>query len=290
MTDPSTDSSATRVDAVIDLTADGSIGRAAQHVVDELHADFGTPWRITNTAGGVVAMAGPSITGGSLEVPFSAAGLSLHVDAEPAGHGDEPDLSSECAAAVARLGALLAEVIDAHENTAVADARATAAEQRAIRDQLTGLIDQGEWWRRIGALDEQLARHPRPTVVAVIDLDGLKVVNDTHGHLHGDLLIKLAARTLSGTVRSGDLVARVGGDEFAVLAADHGAPPDALEHRLTAALTDNGVAASVGIADYKDHPTLRAAFAAADRVMYDNKQLRHRRLHPTGDIDPPEPR
>lgn len=65
-----------------------------------------------------------------------------------------------------------------------------------------------------------------------IDLDGLKKINDIHGHEAGDLAIIAAAQVLKAAFRDSDVVARIGGDEFVVLAIDVGEPADVLSTRV----------------------------------------------------------
>lgn len=89
---------------------------------------------------------------------------------------------------------------------------------RTIVDELTGLYNR----RGFFTLGEQtlklVRRKGRQLVVVFVDLDGLKRVNDTYGHERGDELIRDAAELLRATFRDSDIVARIGGDEFAVVA------------------------------------------------------------------------
>ncbi len=87
----------------------------------------------------------------------------------------------------------------------------------AVCDQLTGLLNRSSF---LDDLDRAVSWGKRTsTVVGVIfiDLDGFKAVNDAHGHHVGDELLVEAARRLAGVIRSGDVAARFGGDEFVVL-------------------------------------------------------------------------
>ena len=97
----------------------------------------------------------------------------------------------------------------------IAELRATT-----MRDQLTGLPNRRAWHDR---LEQELAsagRSGRPLSIAVVDLDGLKYVNDTHGHERGDQLIRRSAHAWAGAVRRSDFLARLGGDEFVALLPD----------------------------------------------------------------------
>ncbi|HEY4276971.1 MAG TPA: diguanylate cyclase [Conexibacter sp.] len=96
------------------------------------------------------------------------------------------------------------------------EARGQLAEL-ATTDPLTGLANQRAFQQRLAAETERARRHGRNLGVALIDVDGFKVVNDTYGHQAGDELLRAVARRASGTVRAGELLARVGGDELALL-------------------------------------------------------------------------
>lgn len=111
----------------------------------------------------------------------------------------------------------------------------------------------------------------------VIDLDGLKQVNDTQGHGEGDALIVRAAHTISHSVRCCDVVARVGGDEFAVLCVETDlASGTQLQQRLQERLAAAGVAASMGVAARHPSHGIAAAWAEADQAMYCMKRARAR--------------
>lgn len=173
-----------------------------------------------------------------------------------------------------------ASLVASEERATRVRKRAAAAEREARSDPLTGLLNRRAWDDALSAESARMLRHERPAMVAVIDLDHLKRVNDTDGHLAGDLLIRQAAGAIRGVVREEDVVARIGGDEFAVLAVEaHLEAGEPLLSRLREALTSADVAASVGAAAVAPGTSLVEAFHDADRRMY---EVKHGRKGGTG--------
>ena len=148
--------------------------------------------------------------------------------------------------------------------------------QLARLDKLTGLINSRAFMEQAPMLMDICRREGQPVAMAYIDLDGFKQVNDTRGHQKGDDVLRAAAYAMKSTVRVSDLLARVGGDEFAVMlpnTPEEGAV-EVLE-KLRAAietgmrLLDCSVTASIGAAAYSvPPPRLDDAIRAADEVMY----------------------
>ncbi|MGY3856994.1 MULTISPECIES: diguanylate cyclase [Aeromonas] len=89
--------------------------------------------------------------------------------------------------------------------------------RQALSDPLTGQLNRRALMLELPLLFSLSARAGHPVLVAFIDLDGFKQINDTHGHEAGDLLLTTVAQRLGSALRSGDLLARVGGDEFVVV-------------------------------------------------------------------------
>ena len=173
---------------------------------------------------------------------------------------------------------LLAAEWEAHESTARAEAearRARQAEDEALSDPLTGVANRRAWERALHNEERRRRRYGGAAAVVVVDLDDLKSVNDTQGHLGGDLLLRMTAEAIQATCRDSDVVARTGGDEFAVLALDCDEPRlRILVSRLRKALAQEGISASVGGATRGPGMNLEEAWAAADAAMYVDKTRR----------------
>ncbi|HEX6265776.1 MAG TPA: EAL domain-containing protein [Burkholderiales bacterium] len=150
-------------------------------------------------------------------------------------------------------------------------------------DPLTGLPNRALLADRFSQMIAHARRRQRPLVVLFIDLDEFKLVNDTLGHTGGDELLKEVAARLQSAVRPDDTVARISGDEFAVVLADLARTEDAalvaqkIIERLAAPVDVLGqevfVTASVGIAGFPgDGADAEALIGAADAAMYRAKQ------------------
>ncbi|WP_420541785.1 GGDEF domain-containing protein [Roseateles chitosanitabidus] len=85
------------------------------------------------------------------------------------------------------------------------------------KDALTGLVNRRSFEMALGREVDRVARSGEPALLLVLDIDHFKAVNDTHGHAAGDQVIRAVAGAISQTVRPMDTVARVGGEEFAII-------------------------------------------------------------------------
>lgn len=146
-------------------------------------------------------------------------------------------------------------------------------------DALTGLANRRKWDEAVADLKE--SAEARPSVVIVCDVDDLKDINDKYGHRAGDAVLVSAANLMTSSVRQGDLVARIGGDEFGLLlrGADI-ATAERIARRIRRAerlwrVPDSpvGLRLSIGIAAVADRD-VEAARSLADQKMYANKRRR----------------
>lgn len=148
-------------------------------------------------------------------------------------------------------------------------------------DDLTGLANRRGFEFVAGKLLEVCRRSGRNATILFADLDGLKEINDAHGHAAGDRALHEFGQILLGIHRESDVVARLGGDEFAVLLTGTDVPDPAL-HKLDASIArfneSTGLPfrldASVGTARFRpgSGQTLDELLASADADMYQHKQ------------------
>ncbi len=152
------------------------------------------------------------------------------------------------------------------------------AQTAAFTDSLTGLGNRRAFDQHLAALDSTAA----PFTAVVLDLDGMKAVNDVEGHERGDVLLRLFAQALRAQFRTHDALFRLGGDEFAVLLKGAGGltEDEVLERTDLAvvAVRASGfarVGVSVGVASGAERPA--DVVRTADERMYDRK--RRRKVH-----------
>jgi diguanylate cyclase (GGDEF)-like protein/PAS domain S-box-containing protein len=158
--------------------------------------------------------------------------------------------------------------------------QAAQLEQLTLGDELTGLHNRRGLRLLGGAAVDRAHRDSEPLCVLFLDLDGLKAINDGLGHGAGDRILTEAADVLRSTTRAADIVARIGGDEFAVVAINT-TPDDAarLAGRVRKAAqarpsVEGCLSLSVGIASLTPgaEQTIDDLLDVADRAMYEDKR------------------
>jgi diguanylate cyclase (GGDEF)-like protein/hemerythrin-like metal-binding protein len=154
----------------------------------------------------------------------------------------------------------------------------------AYSDTLTGLANRVLFADRLHQAAQLARRYSEILAVLLLDLDGFKAVNDAYGHEAGDMVLQFVAQRLQNCIREGDTLARIGGDEFAVLLPRL---PDleaaalvaerilsSLEEPFEFAHHSVMIGASIGIAAWPEHAGwVDALLAAADTAMYQAKRL-----------------
>jgi len=182
----------------------------------------------------------------------------------------------------------------AHAAVAVANARTYEdLLDRAQHDALTGLANHGFFWSALDREWERADRYGRELSVVMMDLDNFKQSNDRHGHLSGDAALRAVSEILVEGVRTADLAARYGGDEFAVLlpeTSSAGAVAFAEKIRQAVAASrlgadDAPVTISLGVATRAPGSSMKALelVEAADRELYRAKKLGRNRVCAPGD-------
>ena len=154
--------------------------------------------------------------------------------------------------------------------------RLQAEKDLSRKDQLTSLLNSRAFYESGDMLLAFAHRSDRPVTFVYMDLDNFKAVNDERGHLEGDRALMAVADVLSSHFRASDLIARFGGDEFAMLLFDTGPEAahtslDRVRELLAAAMKRNGwpITLSIGAVTYSHMPpTLKEGIHRADSLMY----------------------
>ncbi|MDQ2621891.1 MAG: GGDEF domain-containing protein, partial [Actinomycetota bacterium] len=141
-------------------------------------------------------------------------------------------------------------------------------EHLATTDPLTGIDNRRGWNRMISAAVGRSRRHSQPLCLAILDLDGFKTYNDTHGHQAGDALLRQTASTWQGLIRVDDHIARYGGDEF-VVTLPHTSLESAMDviDRLRQAVPPE-TRCSAGVALWDGEEPVGNLLERADRALY----------------------
>jgi diguanylate cyclase len=173
------------------------------------------------------------------------------------------------------LASMLSSILSAELALSELDRRSEQLSLQALVDPMTRLSNRRAWSDLLAKEEERCRRYGHAAAVLVVDLDGLKRVNDGSGHAAGDALLLRAADALRGVARVADVVARLGGDEFGVIAVECDAEgAETMLGRVRQAFSRSGVEASVGMATRRHSAGLQAAWGEADERMYSEKHAR----------------
>lgn len=165
------------------------------------------------------------------------------------------------------------------------------ARREAITDTLTGLSNRRAFESAITKLTDYSREHQTPLSILIIDIDFFKKINDEHGHLVGDKVLRSLANLLSANIKGKDLVARIGGEEFAILLSDtelENAKKVAEALRILVEKTnfkriDNGralgrISISIGVTSYRMGEFYESFWGRADQALYLAKQSGRNRV------------
>jgi diguanylate cyclase (GGDEF)-like protein/PAS domain S-box-containing protein len=207
----------------------------------------------------------------SVLTPGTDAKVSVRM-ADPNGHWRWSDLSLRLASEP-ELGVpdeIVVTVRDAHDR----HRREMKLVRASDRDALTGLANRGAFDRFI----DELSSSDALVLVAFCDVDDFKAFNDELGHDTGDEVLRRVAKAIERSVRSRDLVARIGGDEFALVVVDAANEVSVLGDRLLKAVRSSGLAngppltMSIGVCGPAPAADARAMLTRADEAMYSAKR------------------
>ena len=160
----------------------------------------------------------------------------------------------------------------------------------ALYDSLTGLNNRRSLERRLPAMIETARQRRAPLTMMVLDIDHFKRVNDTYGHDVGDRVLKGFAAQLQEIVRGGDLLCRLGGEEFVVvmpevdmnqaarIAERARRITESREFMVDGAAGSVSVTVSIGLAEWRENGDAAELYRRADRALYLSKAAGRNRV------------
>lgn len=145
-------------------------------------------------------------------------------------------------------------------------------QRTASTDPLTGLPNRRQFEQVLDRAHAVADRRGQVLAVAVLDLDRFKQLNDQHGHAHGDEILRQAAAAWQARLRRGDVLARIGGDEFGLVLPDCSLEDARRLGEQLVAATPAAVGATVGVTVVAAGESAVDALAAADKALYARKR------------------
>ncbi len=209
----------------------------------------------------------------------AAVGLRTPVDMAQVLGIPEAEFTPKVRDAIMRL---MAEVDKLRREAAQANARSAHLERLADQDSLIPVFNRRAFVRELGRMQSFAERYDQPSSLVYFDANGLKNINDTHGHAAGDALLAHIARVLVSNVRDTDVVGRLGGDEFGVILTYMDKPladekAAFLAGQVEASALDwRGVSirpsVAWGVYTFRGGDDISRLLESADREMYERKR------------------
>ncbi|MBS3805535.1 MAG: GGDEF domain-containing protein [Oleiphilaceae bacterium] len=168
-------------------------------------------------------------------------------------------------------------------------------EKLSMTDRLTGLLNRGTWENLLDAEFERYRRYHHPSTVVMFDIDHFKKVNDTHGHLPGDEVIKHTAEVLRKNLRQSDMAGRYGGEEFGIILPETNAEGAGVicerirqvieESVVSTSVADIQYTVSIGVAPLTDEPeNYMQWLEQADNALYEAKESGRNKVVVLGEV------
>lgn len=165
--------------------------------------------------------------------------------------------------------------------------------EQSCTDPLTGFYNRRFFYQQLQREADRFHRYGNPLSIAMVDLDDFKKVNDKFGHIAGDKVLQAVSGVFKNSLRKTDIIARWGGEEFAVILSGTG-PEDAqavaerLRKRIERTVLsepDLSLTVSIGIASFTENMALQELVLAADRAMYRAKRSKNKVVKYADELD-----